>query len=51
VVTNSRLLADKVIAVLNGRAEITDQIKEGKKILRWDNTSCQRFEANEARLG
>ena len=46
VVTNSRLLAGKVIKVYNGRAEIENRIKEGKNTLRWDKTSCQTFEAN-----
>jgi len=50
VVTNSRLPAGKVIKVYNGRAEIENRIKEGKNSLRWDKTSCQRFEANHARL-
>jgi hypothetical protein len=50
VVTNSRLPAGKVIKVYNGRAEIENRIKEGKNTLRWDKTSCQRFEANQARL-
>jgi hypothetical protein len=50
LVTNSRLPAGKVIKVYNGRAEIENRIKEGKNTLRWDKTSCQRFEANQARL-
>jgi len=50
VVTNSRLPAKKVIKVYNSRAEIENRIKEGKNTLRWDKTSCQRFEANQARL-
>ena len=50
VVTNSRLSAGKVTKVYNGRAEIKNRIKEGKNTLRWDKTSCQRFEANQARL-
>ncbi|MGA8572822.1 MAG: IS1380 family transposase [Desulfobaccales bacterium] len=50
VVTNSRLPAAKVIKVYNGRAEIENRIKEGKNTLRWDKTSCQKFEANQARL-
>ncbi|MBU4232657.1 MAG: IS1380 family transposase [Proteobacteria bacterium] len=50
VLTNSRLPAAKVTKVYNGRAEIENRIKEGKNTLRWDNTSCQRFEANQARL-
>jgi hypothetical protein len=50
VITNSRLPAGKVIKVYNGRVEIENRIKEGKNTLRWDKTSCQRFEANQARL-
>jgi hypothetical protein len=50
IVTNSRLKATKVVKVYNGRAEIENRIKEGKNTLRWDKTSCRRFEANEARL-
>jgi len=50
VVTSSRLPAGKVVKVYNGRAEIENRIKEGKNTLRWDKTSCQRFEANQARL-
>ena len=50
IVTNSRLLAGKVVRVYNGRAEIENRIKEGKNTLRWDKTSCTRFEANEAGL-
>jgi hypothetical protein len=46
VVTNARLPAGKVVKVYNGRAEIENLIKEGKNTLRWDKTSCQRFEAN-----
>ncbi len=40
----------KWIEVYNGRAEIENRIKEGKNTLRWDKTSRQRFEANQARL-
>ena len=50
VVTNSRLPAAKVTKVYNGRAEIENRTKEGRNTLRWDKTSCQRFEANQARL-
>jgi hypothetical protein len=50
VVTNSRLLASKVVKVYNGRAEIENRFKEGKNTLRRDKTSCQGFEANQARL-
>ena len=50
VVTNSRISVEKVIEVYNRRAEIENRIKEGKNTLRWDKTSCHRFESNEARL-
>lgn len=50
VVTNSRLPAGKVNKVYNGRGDVENRIKEGKNTLRWDKTSCQRFEANQARL-
>jgi hypothetical protein len=50
VVTNSRLPAGKVTKVYNGRGDVENRIKEGKNTLRWDKTSCQRFEANQARL-
>jgi hypothetical protein len=38
-VTNSNLAAHKVITTYNGRAEIENRIKEGKKTLRWDKTN------------
>ncbi len=50
VVTNSRLPTGKVVKVYNGRGDVENRIKEGKNTLRWDKTSCQRFEANQARL-
>jgi hypothetical protein len=50
VVTNSRISVEKVIKVYNRRAELENRIKEGKNTLRWDKTSCHRFESNEARL-
>jgi hypothetical protein len=50
VATNSRLSAGKVVKVYNGRGDVENRIKEGKNTLRWDKTSCQRFEANHARL-
>ena len=50
IVTNSRLPATKVVKVYNGRGDVENRIKEGKNTLRWDKTSCHRFEANEARL-
>jgi hypothetical protein len=50
VITNSRLLAGKVTKVYNGRGDVENRIKEGKNTLRWDKTSCQSFEANQARL-
>lgn len=46
VVTNSRLPAGKVVKVYNGRGDVENRIKDGKNTLRWDKTSCQRFEAN-----
>src|SRR5450759_585351 len=50
VIKNSRQLAGKVVKVYHDRAEIENRIKEGKNTLRWDKTSCQRFEANQVRL-
>ena len=50
VVTNYRISLEKVIKVYHHRAEIENRIKEGKNTLRWDKTSCHRFESNEARL-
>ncbi len=50
IVTNSKLKAERVITIYNGRAEIENRIKEAKNTLRWDKTSCHRFAANQARL-
>jgi len=50
IVTNSKLVASKVVKVHNGRGDVENRIKEGKNTLRWDKTSCHRFRANEARL-
>ncbi len=50
IVTNSRLPSSKVVKVYNGRGDVENRIKEGKNTLRWDKTSCHRFQANEARL-
>jgi hypothetical protein len=50
VVTSSRLPASKVTEVYKGRGDVENRIKEGKNTLRWDKTSCQRFEANQVRL-
>jgi hypothetical protein len=50
VVTSSRLPAGQVIKVYKCRGYVENRIKEGKNTLRWDKTSCQRFEANQARL-
>ena len=50
VVTNSRISVEKVIKLYNRRAEIENRIREGRNTLRWDKTSCHRFESNEARL-
>ncbi len=30
--------------------DVENRIKEGMNTLRWDKTSCHRFEANQARL-
>ena len=38
------------ISLIFGRGNGENQIKEGKNDLRWDKTSCLRFEANQARL-
>ncbi len=50
VVTNSRFPGGKVIKVYNDRGDVENRIKESKNTLGWDKTSCQRFEANQARL-
>jgi hypothetical protein len=50
VATDSRLPAGKVVKVYHGRGDVENRIQEGKNTLRWDKTSCQRFEANQARL-
>jgi len=50
IVTNSRVPSSKIIKVYNGRGDVENRIKEGKSTLRWDKTSCHRFQANEARL-
>jgi hypothetical protein len=50
IVTNSKLSPEKVVRVYNGRGDVENRIKEGKLTLRWDKTSCRRFQANEARL-
>ncbi|MEW6261927.1 MAG: transposase [Thermodesulfobacteriota bacterium] len=48
--TNSRLPSKEVVKTYNGRANVENRIKEGKNTLRWDKTSCQMFDANQARL-
>jgi len=50
IVTNSILPVKEVVNIYNGRANVENRIKEGKNTLRWDKTSCHRFEANQARL-
>ncbi len=50
IVTNSKLSAEEIVKVYNGRGDVENRIKEGKNTLRWDKTSCHRFEANQARL-
>ena len=50
IVTNSGQEDMDVIEIYNGRGDVENRIKEGKNTLRWDKTSCHRFEANQARL-
>ena len=50
IVTNSTLRAWEVVKAYNGRANVENRIKEAKNTLRWDKTSCHRFEADQARL-
>ena len=50
IVTNSRLHKTKAVKVDNARGDAENRIKEGKNTLRWDKTSCHRFEADQARL-
>jgi hypothetical protein len=40
----------KILEILLQKHHFDNRIKEGKNTLRWDKTSCQRFEANQARL-
>jgi hypothetical protein len=42
IVTNSRLAANKVVKVYNGRGDVENRIKEGKSTIRWDKPSCHR---------
>lgn len=50
IVTSSRLSSKEVVKTYNGRANVENRIKEGKNTLRWDKTSCHKFDANQARL-
>lgn len=50
IVTNSTLSSWKVVKTYNGWGEVENRIKEGKNTLRWDKTSCHRFDANPTRL-
>jgi hypothetical protein len=50
IVTNSKLSSKEVIKIYNGRANVENRIKEGKNTLRWDKTSCHKFDANQARF-
>jgi len=50
IVTNSRLSSKEVVKTYNGRANLENRIKEGKNTLRWDKTSCHKFDRNQARL-
>ena len=49
IVTNFRLPSKEVMKTYNGRANVEDRIKEGKNTSRWYNTSCHKFDANQAR--
>jgi hypothetical protein len=50
IVTNSTLRAWEVVKAYNDQANVENRIKEAKNTLRWDKTSCHRFEANQAWL-
>ena len=50
VVTNSRLLSKEVVKTYNRKANVENRIKEGKDTLRWDKTSCHKFDANQSRV-
>jgi len=50
IVTNSRLRPKEVVKTYHGRANVENRIKEGKITLRWDKTSCHKFDANQSRL-
>ncbi|MDP6277568.1 MAG: transposase [Nitrospinota bacterium] len=39
-----------MVKVYSGRGDVENRIKGRKNTLRWDKTSCHRFEANQARL-
>lgn len=49
IVTNFRLSSHEFLKTYNDRAEMENRIREGKNTLRWDKTSCPKFEANQAR--
>ncbi|MGO9566320.1 MAG: transposase [Desulfomonilaceae bacterium] len=48
--TNSKISAGQVLKVYSGRSDVENRIREGKNTLRWDQTSCRRFAADQARL-
>jgi hypothetical protein len=50
IVTHSRLSSKEVVQTSNGRANVENRTKEGKNTLRWDKTTCHKFDANQARL-
>ncbi|MBU1273793.1 MAG: transposase [Proteobacteria bacterium] len=49
IVTNSTLRTREVVRAYNGRAYVENRIKVAENTLRWDKTSCHRFDANQAR--
>lgn len=44
--TNSKLAAEQLVRLYNGRGGVEDRIEEGRLMLRWDKASCRRFAAN-----
>jgi hypothetical protein len=50
IVTNSNLVAGKVVRADKGIGYVENYTKEGKNTLRWDKSRCRRFAANQPRL-
>lgn len=49
IVTNSTLRTRDMVRAYNGQANVENRIKVAENTLRWDKTSCHRFDANQAR--